>query len=111
MNDYYNFIGEPINSHLNTHLEVQHQDTTPRITQQYYCHICFPPSDTTIEPLANFLTWIQERGAISGSFITEQLFEDIYEANLVTIGTEELRRRVIRLLNTLVYRNKHILDH
>ena len=111
MNDYYTFIGEPISSHFNTHLEAQRRETTFRINQQYFCHICYPPSDTTTEPLANFLTWIQERGAISGSFITEQLFEDIFEANLVTIGTEELRKRVIRLLNTLIYQNKHTLDH
>ena len=60
MNDYYTFIGEPTNSHFHTHLENQCQETTLQITQQYFCHICYPPSDTATEPLANFLTWIQE---------------------------------------------------
>ena len=111
MNDYYTFIGEPISSHFNTHLEIQHQDTPIRIIQQYYCHICYPPSDTTTEPLNNFISWIQERGAISGSFITEQLFEDIFGADLISIEAEELRKRVIRLLNTLIYQNKHTIKH
>ena len=103
MNNYYTFIGTPTVAHFNTHLENQRRDINLRLQTQYWCHICYPPSDTTSEELNNFINWIQERGAISGSHITAYLFEDIIIADFLTLDRNELRQRIVRLLNTLVY--------
>ena len=106
----YTFIGEPLIEHFQKHHLNQNPGLQFSISHQYYCHICYPPSDNPSFELANFLGWIYERGAYSGSFITEQLFEDLIITDFTTVPARELRIRVIRLLNTLTYQNKHTAD-
>ena len=77
MNNYYTFIGESVTAHFNAHLENQQREANLKIKNQYYCHTCYSPSDNPSNEIANFFNWIHEHGAISGSAITEQLFEDI----------------------------------
>jgi len=60
--------------------------------------------------LTNFFNWIHELGAISGSLITEQLFEDIININFNIIQPQVLQQRIIRLLNTLTYQKQYTIE-
>ena len=108
MNNNYTFIDESINLHFESHY--QRWAVSLRITQQYWCHICFSPSDTPTDELTNFFNWIHELGAISGSLITEQLFEDIININFNIIQPQVLQQRIIQLLNTLTYQKQHTIE-
>ena len=88
MNNYYIFIGQPFDNYFHTHKFKQEKQSLLKIIPEHFCHLCFPPSDNTTIELENFVNWIQERGAISGSHTTEIIFEDILNTHLLLLQEE-----------------------
>ena len=106
MNTLNIFIGQSTDTHFHAHKFKLERQPLLKIIPEHYCHLCFTPSDTISDELDNFVNWIQTLGAISGSHTIEIIFEDILNIHLILL-LEELHRSIIRLLNTLLYRNKN----
>ena len=106
MNNLYTFIGQSTDTHFHAHKFKLERQSLLKIISEHYCYLCFTPSDTISDELNNFVNWIQTLGAVSGSHITEIIFEDILNTHLILLP-EELHRNIIRFLNTLLYQNKN----
>ena len=106
MNNLNTFIGQSTDTHFHAHKFKLERQPLLKIIPEHYCYLCFTPSDTISDELDNFVNWIQTLGAVSGSHTTEIIFEDILNIQLI-LSPEELRRSIIRFLNTLLYRNKN----
>src|SRR5579884_644701 len=100
MSTYYSFIGLPIDLHLSEHNREDPWKFSPHIEPYNYCPYCFPANENSDRRFVNFLTWTQDYHVVSYNKLSQELFDNIVQQNLTP---NQLRREIIKLLNTFVF--------
>ena len=100
MNHFYSFITTPVDHHLSLH---QNNNPNYRIIPQVYCPHCYPIPNTFSLQFFTFRLWTEHIGATSLNSLTKDLFDNLITADLREIHPTNIRPKVIRLLNTLVF--------
>ena len=100
MSTYYSFIRLPIDLHLNEHNREDPWKFSPHIEPYNYYSYCFPANENSDRRFVNFLTWTQDYHVVSHNKLSQELFNNIVQQNLTP---NQLRREIIKLLNTFVF--------